>query len=200
MSKFILIGLLIAFLLFIILRKFQFIDQGKSNSSSQGKAGILYVTIPNNLLKSIIKKTLLTIGSGIVLLLLTLVLSIKFKIALIMLPISLYLIAQIIILNNHIKVTKSQRLTFDSRQNILTAEFLSGESVSLNLSAETLKIKEYKAVQRNNGILFGYYRLWDGRSQIIIPSIIGLNNDNRLLFERIVNRSREVETKLFPVI
>lgn len=191
---------MLAVLLFIIARRFNFFVAKSSDQNMNKNATIIELDVPTYILKGILKKTMLTIGSGIILLLITIALSAKFKIALIMLPVSLYLIGQFFLFNNHIKTIKKQKIIFNKLSNEVSVEYTSGKKLQFNLLSDIKEIKEFRSVQQNNGVLLGYYELFTGQHKIVIPYLIAENLQTKPFFDKLQLFKREIETKLFPII
>ncbi len=201
MGKLLIIGILVLAFIYLILRRFNiFSSINNSVSSQQTHNGIIEIGIPILMLKSTVKKTFITIGSGIFILLITLVLAAKFKIALIMLPISLYLIGQYFLLSNHIKVVRSQRIVFDTKTNDVMVELADKNVFSFNLDRDIKSLKEFKSVQKNNGIEFGFYQLKTNRYIINIPHLVTNNSQTKPFFAKLDRLDKQIETKLFPII
>ena len=201
MGKLLIIGILVLAFIYLILRRFNiFNNVTNTYSSNQNRNGIIEIGIPIRMLKSTVKKTLITIGSGIFILLITLVLAAKFKIALIMLPISLYLIGQYFLLSNHIKAIRSQRIVFDVNTNDVMVELSDRNVFSFNLDRDIKSLKEYKSVQKNNGIEFGFYQLKTNGNTINIPHLVLNNAQTKPFFDKLHHLDRQIETKLFPII
>ena len=200
MGKVLIIGILIALLAFFIMRKLRLFN----NTTNSKKVGIskeiIEINTPLPILNQILKKTLITVGTGVVLLIVMVVLMAKFKIALLMLPISLYLIGQFFILNNHIRTIKNQRIFFNTQTNQVTISDLSGHDYEFNLLINTHSIKEYKSVQRNNGVLLGYYEIITEYNKIYIPYLAAENPQTKPFFDKLQLFDRVVESKLFPII
>lgn len=199
MLKIVIIVALVALLIFSIVRKLNIFKSFGSSERLTTASEIIEISAPLNVYKSAVKKTLLTVGIGIVILLVTIVLASKFKIALIMLPISLYLIAQFFILNNHIKYARTQRILFNRNTNDVHIE-LNHTKNDFNLLADIKKVTETKSVQKNNGILFGYYKLQTSSDTYIVPYIVAQNPQTKPFFDKLQLFDREIETKLFPII
>lgn len=199
MGKIILIGLIIAALFFFITRKISKFQFNNSTVSTSKKENI-ELSVPAFMLQGILRKTILTVGTGFLLLLIIIIIASKFKIALILLPISFYLIGQFFVFNNHVKIIKNQKITFNSLTNQVVITKLDGKNISFNLSTDINSIKEVKAVQKNNGILMGYFELSTKQGKYHIPYILAVNLQTKPFFDKLQYFSRESETKLFPII
>jgi hypothetical protein len=201
MIKIIIIGALIAMLIFSIVRKLNIFGSWSTTQRLSTPSEIIEISAPISIYKFAVQKTLLTVGIGIIILLITIVIASKFKIALIMLPISLYLIGQFFILNNHLKAARNQQIIFNTRTNQVQIEVSKGKVDTFNLLSDIKNVTEVKSVQKNNGILFGYYKLQTTQRKVYyIPYIIALNPQTKHFFDKLQLFDREIETKLFPII
>src|SRR5690606_22273193 len=98
MNKIFLIAILVGILFYFLssmLRKNKSHAIQKSN-----KQGYFLVESSVSIIQRTIKNTLFSVGIGIVLFVITIFLALKVKIILLMLPISLYLMSQLFLLNN----------------------------------------------------------------------------------------------------
>lgn len=201
MIKIIIIIGLVAMLIFSIVRKLNLFGQVRNTQRISAPTHIIEINAPLSIYQSLVKKTLVTVVIGIGLLLATIILASKFKIALIMLPISLYLIAQFFVLNNHLKIARDLRMFYDIHKNEIEVNIKDSKTFKINLLSDIIKIKEIKSVQKNNGILFGYYQLTISSGQVVyIPYLLRENPYTKPFFDKLEIFDREIETKLFPVI
>lgn len=199
MGKAILILLIIAALVYFIAQKISKFKYNTYADQSFQKDRI-EISLPTFILQSLLKKTITTVGIGFLLLVIILVLASKFKILLILLPISLYLIGQFFIFNNHVKIIKSQKIFFNSKNNIVTVVDLAEKVTVLDLSDNTTTINEVKSVQSNGGILMGYYQISSHDKSCYIPFIVAKNPQTKAFFDKIEKTPHKSETKLFPII
>src|SRR5690606_14983567 len=143
MIKIIIIVALIAMLIFSIVRKLNLFGSWSTTQRLSSPSEIIEISAPLSIYKSAVKKTLITVGVGILLLLITIILASKFKIALIMLPVSLYLIGQFFILNNHLKASKNQRMIYNSLTHEIQVEDNNNNKVqSFNLLNDVKRVSE----------------------------------------------------------
>ncbi|WP_164122101.1 MULTISPECIES: hypothetical protein [Sphingobacterium] len=199
MGKIIIIGILLAVLIYFILCRLNFFNFGKVQEIPLSP-GVTEIGIPTPLLKRGLKRVLYTVGTGMILLCIILLIAAKFKIALIMLPISLYLIGQFFVFNNHVKTIRNQKINYDSESQVIYIEWLDGSSIKFNLLTDIKKLSEVQAVQKNNGMLLGYYQIAIGTKMIFLPYLLLENPKNKLFFDKLKSLSRQSETKLFPII
>lgn len=199
MGKITIIGILLAVLIYFILRRFNFFDFVKPEQHVTNSR-IVHIDIPIHLLKKGLKRVLYTVGSGVLLLFVILLIAAKFKIALILLPISLYLIGQFFVFNNHVKTLKNQKIHYNSETQNTRIEWVDGRFVEFNIMQDIKEVREVRAVQKNNGLLMGYYQLNLGSETVFLPFLLIENPDSKLFFDKLQLFNREVETKLFPII
>lgn len=199
MGKLLVLGLLATLIYFFIARqvsKFQF---GKPSPDRLQHENI-EITVPTFLLQKLLKKVLFSVGTGLVMLLLIIVIASKFKIALLLLPISMYLIGQFFVFRNHLQCLKDQKIIYHTRNQILTVSPKNRKPYTINLSDASIKIKEIKSVQKNNGLLMGYFALSSAQNTCFIPFLAAVNPSTEILLTKLQTYKREVETKLFPII
>ena len=200
MFKVIVIGALLAILIFFIIRRLGLGFQGGTTTSYIQSSEWLELRLDNATLKRAVKQTLLSVGIGFILLVLILLVASKFRIALLLLPISFYLIGQYFILMNHIKASRKLQIFFHRNLNEIKVYTPGKTSVHYRLDEEMVQLKEIKGVQKNQGLLFGYYAVRIGRSTFNIPYLLEENKQNKPFFHYLQPMSREIETKLFPII
>lgn len=200
MNKILLIVILVAVLVYFLSRRIMI--KGKSTAIQQANnKGFYLVESGNPIIQKTIKSTLFSVGIGVVLFIITIFLALKIKIILFMLPISLYLMSQLFLLNNQLKYVKDQRIWFNPNTNTVQIEWLSGNQVSFNLLTDVQQIKAIKSVQRNNQILFGYYELLVHNNQIFLPFMLEDNQLNNRFF-KVLKENHAIASKssLFPII
>ena len=200
MFKIILIGALIGLLIFSIVRKLNLFGSRETVQRLSSPTEIIDISAPLSIYKTIVQKTLITVGVGVLVLLIALFIGSKFKIALIMLPVSIYLIAQFFVLNNHIKISRKQHIVYNSITHEVLVKIENQKPQQFNLLKDVRKITEVKSVQKNNGVLFGYYKLETSTSSYYITYLIAQNLQTKPFFDKIHLFERTVETKLFPII
>ncbi|MEI5985627.1 MULTISPECIES: hypothetical protein [Sphingobacterium] len=200
MQKFLLIIALLGILLYFISNKI--IKAGKSMAiKRQAKQGYVLVDSNEQLINKVIKSCLYSVGIGVILLAITLFLAMKVKILLLMLPISLYLIGQILILNNHLKYAKEQEIWFNPQNSDVLVEWTSGNQIRFNLLRDIQGIRSVKAIQKNNKVLFGYYELIVQNNPLYIPFLLEENPLNKRFFQSIKdNYTIAQKSSLFPMI
>jgi len=191
-------GIIIALFYFVVrkISKFQFTN----SNISTAKKDIIDITVPTFILQKLLKKTLVTVGTGFLLLAIILLIASKFKVALILLPISFYLIGQFFLFNNHIKSIKNQDITYNTINKSLVVRSLTGKTTVFTLTEGQTSIKEFKSVQQNNGLLMGYFELSNNLDKCYISYFVSANPNTQPFIHQITSFHREVETKLFPVI
>lgn len=188
-----------AVLIYYIIRRLNFFESTKATQRIT-LSRIIELDIPSSILKQGLVRILYTVGSGIVLLLVVLLIAAKFKIALIMLPISIYLIGQFFVFNNHVKAIKNQRIYFDSETHEINIEWLDGRLLKFNLLKDVKEIREVRAVQKNNGLFMGYYQIFVGADVVFLPYLLIDNPKTKPFFDKLQLFDRTTENKLFPII
>lgn len=167
----------------------------------QAKQGYVLVDSNEQLINKVIKSCLYSVGIGVILLAITLFLAMKVKILLLMLPISLYLIGQILILNNHLKYAKEQEIWFNPQNSDVLVEWASGNQIRFNLLRDIQGIRSVKAIQKNNKVLFGYYELIVQNNPLYIPFLLEENPLNKRFFKSLKdNYTIAQKSSLFPMI
>ncbi|HLS96967.1 MAG TPA: hypothetical protein VK017_15545 [Sphingobacterium sp.] len=202
--KILLIIALCAILFYFLSRRlFLRKDAGGLIKSAKPNSYTLLDTSPQ-ILARVTRNTLWTVGIGIGLFFLVLILGMKIKILWIALPLSLYLIGQLIVLTNHVKTVRNQRIYFDPTTDNVIVQYIQQETLYFNLLNDPIGVSEVKSVQKNRGTLFGYYKIRLRRQTVIVPYLIeqhGSSRANSIFFERLRSfRHIEVETRLFPII
>jgi len=165
--------------------------------------GFLRLRCPPDAIGQATKNTLLTVGTGLVLFVAILLLGMKVRVLWIALPLALYLIGQFFVHANHVKTVRNMRIYFHPRTNDLYVQRIGREDLRLNLLRDVVKVAEVKAVQKNRGMLFGYYRLHLENEVLPVPYLL-LRHDhpnNRTLLDHIAdNFEIKAESRLFPII
>lgn len=202
MTKILLITALVALLIYYISRRFMANKNSSPSYRELANRSYQRLEATNSMIQKITKVTMTNVIIGLVLFVLILLLAMKFKILLIALPISLYLLGQLFLLTNHVKATKNQQIWFNKQSQDVLLQRLNSADLSFNLLRDVRQVKEVKAVQSNRGVLFGYYVLYTAQDKIFIPYLIQDNKDSNQHFFDLINQhfKIEVETKLFPII
>ena len=201
--KILLIVFLVGILVYFLSRRFFMSGNSTAVVRATHRNSFLLVDTSPQVLSSVSKRTLWTVGIGFILFLIILVLGIKIKIIWIALPLSLYLIAQLLVYTNHVKAVRDQRVYFDPTSNEVWIERIGGSPIYFNLLQDVKKVTEVKSVQQNRGVLFGYYELKLHHGHVFIPYLVEQHQhtNNKLFFDRLNQHfSIVLETKLFPVI
>ncbi|NGM61887.1 hypothetical protein G5B30_08160 [Sphingobacterium sp. SGG-5] len=199
MGKIIIIGVLLAVLVYYIFRRLNFFSASIEEKRVRPNQ-ILLLAVSTQVLKRSLRAVLYSVGTGILLLFIIFLIAAKFKIALIILPVCLYLIGQFFVFNNHANAVKGQNIRYDTNTDNISIENLKGELIRFNLLQDVSEVKEVRAVQKNNGLLLGYYKLRIGTKQIYIPYLLQDDPQNKLFFDKLQLFDKELETKLFPII
>ena len=200
MNKILLIVILVSVLIYFLSRRV--VMKGKSTAIQRSNnQGFYLIESGSPIIQRTIKNTLFSVGIGVVLFIITIILALKVKIILIMLPISIYLMSQLLLLNNQLKYAKDQRIWFNPNSNDVIIEWLSGNRVNFNLQKDIQQVKAIKSVQKNNQILFGYYELTVHNNQVFLPFILEDNQLNSRFF-KVLKEKQPIKSKssLFPII
>jgi len=200
MNKILLIVILVAVLIYFLSRRIMM--RGNSTAiQHSNKQGYFLVESGSSIIQKTIKNTLFSVGIGVVLFVITILLALKVKIILFMLPISIYLMSQLFLLNNQLKYAKDQRIWFNPNTNNVTIEWLSGNNVTFNLLTDIQQVKAVKSVQKNNQVLFGYYELTVHNNQVFIPFILEDNPLNTRFFKTLKDTYPvNPKSSLYPII
>ncbi|TYR31278.1 hypothetical protein FXV77_20950 [Sphingobacterium phlebotomi] len=203
MKIFIIIAL-VGLLVYLIARRFMLTNTGSASIVRAGqRQHFVVIDTSPQLIRRVTKSTLRTVGIGLLLLLVALVLGMKIKILWILIPLSLYLIGQFFVYTNHIKYTKDQRIYFNPETYEVLVDYIKDQPLSFNLMRDIVSVSEIKSVQKNRDTLFGYYKLRLKKDTVVIPYLIEQNESamNRQFFTYLnENFKIEVESKLFPII
>ncbi|MCY4780475.1 hypothetical protein ORI89_12490 [Sphingobacterium sp. UT-1RO-CII-1] len=201
--KFLLIFALVAFLLYLFVRRFFVKKEVQSVTRHHGNRNFILIDTTSTILSNATRNTLWTVGIGFILFLALLILGLKIKVLWIALPLSFYLIGQLFVYTNHVRFTKDQRIYFDPTNNQVFVDLIKADSIAFNLATDIIQVKEVKAIQKNRGILFGYYKIKLRQGQLIVPYLVEQNSaaTNRQFFSYLnKNFKITVESRLFPII
>lgn len=193
------IGISVFILWYLFSQKFSKLKY-TSESLDHPSPQIITVNIPTFIYRHLLKKVLITVGTGLLLLLIILLISSRFKIILIILPLCFYLMGQFFIFQNHINIIKRQKSFYNRLTNILTVTDISGKEKKFELKNNNIKIKEIKPLQKNNGLSLGYFELRSNKEKCYVSHLLLSNERTHALFIAIEKLSKETETKAFPLI
>jgi len=202
--KFLLIAALLGLLGYLLFGRLSIPRKGNADAADRAERdGFLRVGCPANAIGRAAKNTLQTVATGIVLFVAILLLGMKVRVLWIALPLALYLIGQFFVHTNHVKTAKNLRIYFHPRTNDLYVQRIGQKDLRFNLLRDVVKVAEVKAVQKNRGMLFGYYRLHLENEMLPVPYLL-LRHDhpnNRTLLDHIeANFEIRTERRLFPII
>lgn len=149
------------------------------------------------------KSTLKSLGIGIAFLLVIVFLGVRARILLLFLPISMYLILQVVVLINHLQHSTRQRVWY----NALTGEAILQKGklrpIKINLLGNLQAVECIEDVQKNQGNLICYYKIKLTTGQDIRLSFL-LEKDNPVFLKLMESISDRVKItrikKLFPFI
>lgn len=200
MQKILLIAILITALIYLISRRIV----KKSTSSAvlkSNKRGFFLLQAENNIVGKTIKNTFISAGFGLGLFVIVIFLAMKIKILLFLLPISIYLMGQLLLLNNQIKFLKDQRIWYQPKSQTVFVEWLDGRQYDFNLLLDVQQVKRVQAVQKNKQIMFGYYELKLEAGTLHLPLLLADSPSNRTFFEELsAHYPVEQKTTMFPLI
>src|SRR5690606_3167217 len=197
--KILFIAGLVAVLIFFIVRRLGMLGKPTTPSAYISPSDWIKIGMDNRSLRAVVKQTMVTVFIGFILLIIILIITAKFRLALIMLPISLYLIGQYFVLMNQIKLSRSLQLFYNpSTQDckVLNSE---GSAFTFNLDTDQMQVNAVKAVQKNNGLLLGYYTVKLTDRELVIPFILNQNSMNMNLFSKLDQLAKTGVSKLFPI-
>lgn len=200
MQKGLLILLLLTLLIYIIYRRV--VKKGGSTSVlKSNKQGFHLLQAESRLLRKTIRNTLISAGVGLGLFIVVILLAMKIKILLFLVPISLYLMGQLLLLNNQLKYVKDQRIWYQAQTHTVWVEWLNGESHQFDLLTDVQQVKRVQAVQKNKQILFGYYEISLHAGSIHIPLLLADSTANALFFDTLEQHyTVSQKTTMFPLI
>jgi len=200
MYKLLLIVSLIVLLIYFLTRKV--VSNNKSKDVlHQFRKGFTLIESGRAVIQKAIKNTLYSVGIGLVMLIIILILAIKIKILFILLPISLYLLSQILLLNNQLKYLKYQQIWFNKNNLDVHIEWQNGEKNTFNLATDIQRVRAVKSVQKNNEILFGYYELTIENNKLYLPFLLEENPNNSSLFDGLKSKYTIIyKNSLYPII
>ncbi len=201
MNKILLIVILLAVLLYFLSRRIMMRSKTSTGVQRSNKQGYYLIDLPAQVAGKAIKSTMYSAGIGAVLLVITVLLAIKIKILFFLLPISFYLIGQLFLLNNHMKYAKNQRIWYNPQSKDVWVEWLSGNQVHFKLDSDLKTLKAVKAVQKNQGMLYGYYELGLAEGAIFIPFLMEESQLNQRFFQDLkLQANASSKSSLFPMI
>jgi len=201
--RFVLIFVLLAILVYYISRRFMMSAPARTGLTQSHRKNLQLLDTQPGLLAKVTRSTMMTVGIGVVLFFLILIIGMKIKILWIALPLSLYLIGQLFVYSNHMKALRNQRLYFDPQQGDVLVQYSNGEQLQFNLFRDIQSVAEVKSVQKNRDTLFGYYKLQLKQGQLVIPYLLEQNPQsiNKQFFDCLATNYRiVVESRLFPII
>ena len=199
--KLLIIGIIILIAYLMIRKKFNFFESSDTDAKSL-KSGFQLIEAPAALIRSTLKKTISNVVIGLVLILITILLFVKIKIVLFLLPIAFFLIGYFFLFNNHISKIKSQQIWFNAKTNEVFVEQLRAENYAFNIFQDVLAVQKIESIQTTRGLLYGYYRIKLKDQLLEIPYLLAENKPaNNLFFETLVQNFKiETQKRIFPII
>lgn len=139
---------------------------------------------------------------GVVLILITVLLFVKIKIVLFLLPIAFFLIGYLFLFNNHFSKIKSQQIWFNTKTNEVFVEQLRADNYTFNIFRDIQGVQQVESIQTTRGLLYGYYRIKLKDHILEIPYLLAENKPaNNLFFETISQNFKiDIQKRIFPII
>lgn len=181
MLKILIIGALLGILLYYSFRRLK--HSFGLASVKKSRPGYIALEVDPADTKRAIRSTALTVGTGAILFLIILLVGLKIKILLILLPIALYLIGQIFLLANQMNATRSRKVWFNPQTSDLWIEDVSQGNYSLNIYRDITAVKTVGAIQQNRDVFFGYHELLTTKGSLRLPSLLSENRQNNFFFD-----------------
>ncbi len=199
--RLLIIGLIILVAYLMIRKKFSFSESSDTNSKHL-KSGFQLIEAPAALIQSFLKKTISNVVMGVVLIIITVLLFVKIKIVLFLLPIAFFLIGYLFLFNNHFSKVKSQQIWFNAKTNEVFVEQLKADNYAFNIFKDVQAVQKIESIQTTRGLLYGYYRIKLKNQLLEIPYLIAENKPaNNLFFETIAQNFKiETQRRIFPII
>ena len=199
--RLLIIGLILLVAYLMIRKKFNFFESSDTNSKNL-KSGFQLIEAPAALIQSTLKKTISNVIMGLVLILITVLLFVKIKIVLFLLPIAFFLIGYFFLFNNHFSKIKSQQIWFNAKTNEVFIEQLKAENYTFNIFQDVRAVQKIESVQTTRGLLYGYYRIKLKDHILEIPYLVAQNKPtNNLFFDTITQNFKiDIQKRIFPII
>lgn len=199
--RLLIVGLILLAAYLLIRKKFIFSGSEDTNSKNL-KSGFQLIEAPAALIQSILKKTISNTLMGVVLILITVLLFVKIKIVLFLLPIAFFLIGYLFLFNNHFSKCKSQQIWFNAKTNEVFVEQLKAANYTFNIFQDVQAVQKIESIQTTRGLLYGYYRIKLKDHILEIPYFVAENRPANNLFFDTINHNFKIVTqkRIFPII
>lgn len=199
--KLLIVGLILLAAYLLIRKKFNFSGSEDINSKNL-KSGFQLIEAPAALIQSTLKKTISNVIMGVVLILITILLFVKIKIVLFLLPIAFFLIGYLFLFNNHFRKIKSQQIWFNAKTNEVFVEQLRADNYAFNIFRDIQGVQQVESIQTTRGLLYGYYRIKLKDHILEIPYLLSENKPaNNLFFDTISQNFKiDIQKRIFPII
>ncbi len=199
--RFLIIGLFILIAYLMIRKKFNLFGFAAGGSKDL-KSGFQLIEASSAVIQANLKKTISNVIMGVILILITVLLFVKIKIILFLLPIAFFLIGYLFLFNNHFNKVKSQQVWYNAKTDEVFIEQLKGENYSFNLLKDIEAVQKIESIQTTRGLLYGYYRIKLKNSILEIPYLVAENKPiNNLFFDTITQNFKiDVQKRIFPII
>jgi len=199
--RFLIIGLIILLAYLMIRKKFNLFGFSEDMSRNL-KSGFQLIEASPAIIQANLKKTISNAIMGVILILVTVLLFVKIKIVLFLLPIAFFLLGYIFLFNNHFSKIKSQQIWYNAKTNEVFIEQLKGENYAFNIFKDVDGIQKIESIQTTKGLLYGYYRLKLKNRILEIPYLVAENQPvNNLFFDTLAQNFKiDVQKRIFPII
>lgn len=199
--RLLIVGLILLAAYLLIRKKFIFSGSEDTNSKNL-KSGFQLIEAPAALIQSALKKTISNSLMGVVLILITVLLFVKIKIVLFLLPIAFFLIGYLFLFINHFSKIKSQQLWFNAKTNEVFVEQLKAANYTFNIFQDVQAVQKIESIQTTRGLLYGYYRIKLKDHILEIPYFVAENRPTNNLFFDTINHNFKIVTqkRIFPII
>ncbi|CAM3485795.1 hypothetical protein [Sphingobacterium prati] len=199
--RLLIVGLILLVAYLMIRKKFKFSESSDTNSKNL-KSGFQLIEAPAALIQSTLKKTISNTLMGVVLILITVLLVVKIKLVLFLLPIAFFLVGYLFLFNNHFSKIKRQQIWFNAKTNEVFVEQLKADNYAFNIFRDIQGVQRIESVQTTRGLLYGYYRIKLKDRILEIPYLVAENKPaNNLFFDTITQNFKiDIQKRIFPII
>lgn len=199
--RFLIIGLIILVAYLLVRKKLNLFGFSQDQSTNL-KSGFQLIEASSIGIRTNLKKTISNVVIGLFLILLTILLFVKVKLVLFLLPISFFLLGYLFLFNNHFSKLKNQQIWYNAKTNDVFIEQLKGENYSFNIFQDIQAVQKIESIQATKGLLYGYYRIKIKGHILEIPYFVAENKPvNNLFFDTITQNFKiDVQKRIFPII
>ena len=199
--RFLIIGLIVLIAYLLIRKKFNLFGFTEDMSRNL-KSGFQLIEASSPVIQANLKKSVSNAVMGVILILITVLLFMKIKIVLFLLPIAFFLLGYLFLFNNHFSKLKSQQIWYNAKTNEVFIEQLRGENYAFNIFKDIEAVQKIESIQTTKGLLYGYYRIKLKNKILEIPYLVAENRPvNNLFFDTInQNFNVAIQKRIFPII